>query len=227
MRRLVLALVLVLLPLAAACGGGRKAAPPATTGSPPDPGRAAVAALFRAAAHDDRRALWNLLSTPSQRRLGGFGAFTRHGAAALERTLAPFGTTSPVPFVSQGLSSQFGVVAISRGKNALAFTVRNQHGATKIETPGPLAFQILGPRPGSTTAVSEIGVEVRSPAVVDDAVVWVDGQLVRPTLAQARRGATVFATLARPLPKGFHVAVVYAGAGNDAGAEAWTFSASG
>jgi hypothetical protein len=230
MRRLALALLL--LPLAAACGGGstKKSAsppPPPSTSAPSDPGRAAVAALFRAASHDDKRALWKLLSTRSQQRLGGYATFARRGAAALERSLAPFGSTSPVPFISQGLSEQFGVVAIQRGTRALAFTVRNQNGVTKIELSSPLKIRIFGPAPGSTGAVTQIAVDVHSKGVVDDAVVWLDGQLLHPTLAPARGKATVFVALGKPLPKGPHVAVVYAEEGNEANAEAWSFNASG
>jgi|SRR5581483_3720403 len=224
MRKLALALVLV--PAVAACGGGgaKESAPPTSTAAPSDPGRAAVAELFRAASHDDKRALWNLISTRSQQRLGGYAAFARQGAATLERSLAPFGSSPPAPFVSQGLSQQFGVVAIRRGTRVLAFAVRNQHGVTKIELSSPLKFRILGPAPGSTGSVRQVAVDVRSSGVVDDAVVWLDGQAVRPTLAPARGKATVFVAFAKPLPKGPHVAVVYAEEGNGAGAEAWSFT---
>jgi hypothetical protein len=227
MRRLLLGLVL--LPLVAACGGGggaKKSAPPPSTAAPSDPGRAAVAALFRAASHDDRRALWNLISTRSQKRLGGYDAFARRDAAVLEGRLAPFGDSSPVPFVSQGLSEQFGVVAIRRGTSVLAFALRNQHGVTKIELSSPLTFRIIGPAPGSTGPVTQLAVTVRSSGVVDDAVMWLDGQLLRPNLAPARGKATVFVPLTKPLAKGPHDAVVYAEEGNDASAEAWSFSAS-
>ena len=86
------------------------------------------------------------------------------------------------------------------------------------------------PQPASRARrarVSQIAVAVRSPGVVDDAIVWVDGKLIPPTLAPARGRATVFASLTRALPPGTHAAVVYAVDGNDAGAEAWTFNASG
>jgi hypothetical protein len=221
-----LALLLLVLPLAAACGGSDEKSAPATT-IRADPGQAVVAAALRAAANDDRKALWNLLSTASRKRLGGFEAFRREGARALERALAPFAGEEPVPFVSQSVSAPFGVVAIRSGARALAFPLRHEHGAWRIETAGPLAFRILSPPPGSKGAVTQIAAEVRSPGVVDDAVVWVDGRLVLPTLAPAQGKATVFASLPRPLSAGRHAAVVYAVQGNDAGAAAWTFSASG
>jgi hypothetical protein len=223
-RRLVPALLL--LPLVAACGGGGGAKKPtSTTTKAADPGKAAIAALFQAAVHDDRKGLWNLLSTPSQRRLGGFDTFTAHGAVAIEHALRPFESASLTPFISQSVSQQFGLVAIRNGTRALAFPLRRQKGALKIETPGPLTFQILGPQPGSSGAVSQIGVEVHSPGVVGDAIVFVDGRALRPTLAPAQGTATVFATLAKPLAAGVHIAVVYAEEGSDASAEAWTFTA--
>jgi hypothetical protein len=216
------------LPLAAACGGGHeKSAPTASTDVAADPGKAALTALVRAAKKDDGKAMWNLLSTASQRRLGGYESFRTGGAEALERSLAPFADKDLEPFVSQSVSAPFGIVAVRSGTNALVFPLRHEQGAWKIETSGPLTFQIIGPSPGSTGRVSQVAVEVGSPGVVDDAVVWVDGELIPPTLAPAKGRATVFASLARALPPGTHAAVVYAVQGNDAGAEAWTFNASG
>jgi hypothetical protein len=223
-----LALLLLLVPLVAACGGGSKSSAPATTGAvAPDPGKAAFAALLRAALQSDRKAMWNALSKPSQERLGPYSTFAESTAPIIARALLPFENKDLIPFLSRNLSSQFGVVAVRSGTKALAFPVRNENGTWKIETPGPVTFQILGPAPGSTGSVSQVGVEVHAPRTVDDAVVWVDGKLVRPTLAPSGNRATVFANLAKPLAKGAHIAVVYAEAGNDASAEAWTFSASG
>jgi hypothetical protein len=224
-----LALVLVLLPLVAACGGGggKKTQQTTPTAGQADPGRTAVLALFRAATKDDRKALWNVLSTESQKRLGGYEKFKSQGALVIERALAPFADKNLRPFISQSLSQQFGVVAIRNGAKALAFPLRHEGSAWKIETPGPLTFEILSPTPGSSGSVEQVAVQVDSAGVVDDAVVWVDGKLVRPTLAPSQGKATVFANLAKPLPKGQHIAVVFAEEGNDASAEAWAFSASG
>lgn len=228
MRRLALALLLV--PLAAACGGGGKKAittPPPTTPTVSDPGRTAMIELFRAATHDDKNALWNLLSKPSQQRLGGYAAFKAGVARVIEKALEPFDRHAVLPFVSQSLSQQFGVVAVRSGTKALAFPLRKEGGAWKIETPGPVTFQIVKPGPGSSGAVSQIVVDVHAPGVVGDAVLWIDGQVVRSTLAASHGKASVTAKLARPPAPGAHIAVVYAEEGNDASAEAWSFSASG
>jgi hypothetical protein len=194
-------------------------------GAAADPGKAALVALFQAATKDDRKALWNLLSTESQKRLGGYDSFQRLGAEMMERALVPFANKDLAPFISQNLSQQFGVVAIRSGAKALAFPLRSENGRWKIETPGPLVFRILGPEPGSKGQVSQVAFEVRSPGVVEDAVVWIDGRLVLPTLAPAKGRATVFASLSRPLEPGTHIAVGYAEEGNQASAEAWTFTA--
>src|SRR5437764_7338726 len=163
MRRL--AFLLVLVPLVAACGGGggKKTQATTPTAGQADPGRTAVVAMFRAALKDDRKALWNVLSKESQKRLGGYDTFKSQGAPTMEQALAPFINKSSAPFISQSLSEQFGVVAIRSGKKALAFPLRHEDGAWKIETPGPLSFQILSPMPGSTSSVSQVAVEVHSP----------------------------------------------------------------
>jgi hypothetical protein len=231
MRRL--ALLLCLLPLAAACGGGgsKSSSPsttPATTGvEAPDPGKQAFATLLHAAIKTDRKAMWNALSTPSQKRLGPYQQFAESTAPLIARALQPFETKDLVPFISQNVSSKFGVVAVRSGAKALAFPVRSENGTWKIETPGPVTFRILGPAPGSNGSVQQVAVEVHSPGVVDDAIVWVDGKLIRPTLAPGHGTATVFANLDRPLSPGTHIAVVYAQQGDNASAEAWSFSASG
>ncbi len=226
MRRL--ALVLALLPLVAACGGGggKKSQPTTPTTGHADPGRTAVLALFRAATRDDRKALWDVLSTESQKRLGGYDRFKSQGALVMERALAPFADRNLQPFISQSLSQEFGIVAVHNGAKALAFPLRHEGNAWKIETPGPLTFSIISPTPGSSGTVQQIAVQVNSPGVVGDAVIWVDGKLVRPTLAPSQGKATVFANLTTPLKKGLHIAVVYAEEGNDASAEAWTFKSS-
>lgn len=230
MRRL--ALLLMLVPLATACGGGSKSSVPATSPAATgveaaDPGKEAFAILVRAAVRTDRKAMWDALSKESQERLGPYSTFAESTAPVIARALLPFENRQLVPFISRSLSPQFGVVAVRSGAKALAFPVRNENGKWKIETPGPVAFRILGPSPGSTGSVSQIGVEVHAPRLVDDAVVWIDGKLIRPTLAPGKNEATVFGDLPNSLPKGTHIAVVYAEAGADASAEAWTFNASG
>jgi hypothetical protein len=226
MRRV--ALCLLVLPLVVvACGGGSgKKTQGATSNRTADPGKAAVGALLHSAQVSDARGIWNLLSTPSQQRLGPtYAAFAAHVAPQIEQVLKPFESANVTPFISQSMSQLFGIVAIRSGARALAFPLRGENGAWKIETPGPIAIRVLGPQPGSTGAVAQIGAEVRSPGVLGDAVVFVDGQAVRPTLVPSKGNATVFANLKQALSPGTHIAVVYAEEGKNASALAWTFNA--
>jgi hypothetical protein len=219
--------LLVVLPLAAAaCGSGGGNKPTPTAPAAADPGNAAMAALVQAAAHDNANVLWNLLSKPSQRRLGPtLAAFKAHAAPQIELALKPFENKALAPLISQSVSQQFGVVAIRSGARALAFPLRRESGAWKIETPGPIQFRILGPQPGSRGPVAQVGVEVRSPGVLGDAIVFVDGKVVRPNLTPTPKNATVFAGLRPPLPAGVRIAVIYAEEGSNASAQAWTFTA--
>ena len=226
MRRL--ASLLVLLPiLAGACGGGGDAkTPPPTTQAAADPGNAAVAALIRSAAHDDRKALWNLLSKPSRKRLGPtYADFARGSATVIEQALKPFENEDLTPFISQSVSEQFGLVAVRSGTKALAFPIRREGDTWKVETPGPIQFQILGPQPGSSGPVAQVAVEIKSPGVIGDAILFVDGKAVNPSLTPKPGDATAFANLSKALAPGTHVAVAYAQEGDDAGAEAWSFTA--
>src|SRR2546430_13055874 len=100
MRRLVI--VLLLIPLVAACGGGgsSKKTTPTPTGASADPGKTALVALIQAARHDDRKALWNVLTTSSQKRLGPYGTFKTQAAPIIEQALRPFESKSLTPFIS-------------------------------------------------------------------------------------------------------------------------------
>ncbi len=220
--------LLVVVPLVAvACGsgGGYKTSPSTTTASA-DPGKAAVAGLVQAAVHDNRKALWNLLSKPSQKRLGPtYAAFAAGSALVIERALKPFENRALTPFISQNVSQQFGLVAVRSGAKALAFPLRREGRAWKVETPGPIQFQILGPQPGSSGPVAQVAVEVKSPGVIGDAILFVDGKSLQPNLTPKPGTATAFANLSKALPPGTHIAVVYAQEGNNAGAEAWSFTA--
>ena len=217
--------LLLVLPLAlVACGGGGKMT--STTAAPPDPGRLVVGKLLTAAGADNRKAIWNLLSTPSQKRLGPtYAQFAAGPAVIMERALQPFESEKLAPLISQSISRQFGLVAVRNGTKALAFPLRQEGGAWKVETPGPISFDILGPQPGSSSAVAQVAVEIKSPGVVGDAILFVDGKPVAVSLTPNQGNATAFANLSKALPPGVHIAVAFAIEGNLAGAEAWSFTA--
>src|SRR5712692_4324564 len=113
--RSLLPLLVVLALVAAGCGGDKKKVTTSTSAAP-DPGKVAVHALLQAAARNDAGALWNLLSKPSQKRLGPtLSAFRSLSTRDIERTLRPFESTSLTPFISQSVSQQFGLVAVRSG----------------------------------------------------------------------------------------------------------------
>ena len=94
----------------------------------------------------------------------------------IERALEAVRDQGADAVISQNVSQQFGLVAVRSGAKALAFPLRREGGAWKVETPGPITFQILGPQPGSSGAVAQVAVEVKSPGVIGDAVLFVDGK---------------------------------------------------
>ncbi len=227
MRRLTIVAAIVSIPLVgAACGGGSPTATTETSATA-DPGKAAVQALLVAAATGDERAMWNVLSAASRRRLGPtFAAFKGRSALELERELAPLAGVPghpPEPFVSERISQRFGLIAIARGDKVLATPVRLEGGAWKVETPGPVKIQILSPQPGSRGTVAQIGVEVHANGGAGNAVIVVDGRTYVSKIAASSKNATVYTNLPGALPAGPHVAVAYAELGGDATALAWTF----
>jgi hypothetical protein len=218
MRRLALALAVLAVASVVPAGGDAK--------PQPDPGKQLVASLLTAASKHDAKTLWSLLSRPSQRRLGPtYAVFKSAAAARIEQALVPFENRSATPFISQSISAQFGIVAIRSGIHALAFPLRREQRTWRIETPGPIQIQILGPQPGSRGRVAQIGVVATAPAPIGDAIIFVDGKLYPPSLAPSGSKATIFITLPKALRRGVHIAVALAEQGSNVSALAWTFSA--
>ena len=226
MRRSTLVLLALPLALAACGGGGGKKTTTPTTAAPPDPGKVVAGKLLTAARADDRKAIWNLLSQPSRKRLGPtYADFAAGPATIMEQALKPFESAKLAPLISQSVSQEFGLVAVRNGTKALAFPLRLEGATWKVETPGPITFDILGPQPGSSGPVAQVAVEVKSPGVIGDALLFVDGKPVSVNLTPNQGDATAFANLSKALPPGVHIAVAFAIEGNRAGAEAWSFTA--
>ena len=221
MLRVVLVLTAVLALLAAGCGGDEQdAAPP-----PDDPGRQVMEAFVAAAADNDAETAWGLLSQPSQRHAGPtLEDFEKKTFPELKRTLAPFaGGKLPVE-VSERIDDQFGLVALSRGREAYATPLRLEGDVWRVELPGPVRIEVLGPPPGSRGKfVQQIGVEKHGPGGAGVAVLYVDGVTLDPQTSSSPKGATIFANFANPLEPGLHTAVAFTSAGGNAAARAWTF----
>ncbi len=174
---------------------------------------------------DDAEAMWGLLSAPTQRRERSLGSFRRAGAPTLEKALRPFTEGSFRLVVSEAITDRFGVVAVVRGRHAYAVPLRLDRGEWKVELPGSLTIEVIGPRPGSRGAVAQIGVEVHGGGAEGTAVLYADGVTLLSKAYTGPRSATVFANLASRLTPGLHNAVAFATRGRNAAAIAWTFVA--
>lgn len=204
------------------CSGEKKAVAPTT---PPDPGRDVLAAFVDAAAAGDSEAMWDLLSKPSQRRAGPtIEAFEQKTMPGLRRELAPFAKGELPIQVSESLDGRFGLVALSRGSDAYAVPLRHEGNVWRVELPGPLRIQVLGPPPGSRGKfVNQIGVETHGPGGSGLALLYIDGTTLDVRTYAGPRAATIFANFANKLEPGTHTAVAFSSNGRDAAARAWTF----
>jgi hypothetical protein len=217
----VLPLVALLALTLAGCGGDETP----TAATPPDPGREVMQALVAAAAANDAETTWELLSQPSRRRAGPtFRGFEQNAFPELRRTLAPF-AKAPLPVeVSENIDGEFGLVALSRGASAYAVPLRREGEFWRVELPGPVRIDVLGPPPGSRGKfVQQIGVEKHGPGGAGVALLYLDGVTLDSRIASSANSATIFANFASPLKPGRHTAVAFTSAGGNAAARAWTF----
>lgn len=220
MLRTVVAVAVSLL--LAACGGDEKQAAPTPA---PDPGREVMAALVAAAADDDAETAWELLSQPSQRRVGPtFEDFERNEFPELKRTLAPFAGGSLPVEVSEKIDDEFGLVALSRGEDAYAIPLRLEEDVWRVELRSPVGIDVLGPPPGSRGKfVQQIGVEKHGAGGAGIAVLYLDGVTLDAETASDVDSATIFANFDSDLKPGRHTAVAFTSAAGQAAARAWTF----
>ncbi|MGH3016903.1 MAG: hypothetical protein ACRDLU_00840 [Gaiellaceae bacterium] len=207
--------------LLAACGDDKQSAPTPA----PDPGREVIAALVAAAADGDAETAWELLSEPSRQRVGPtFEEFERNEFPELKRALAPFAGGSLPVEVSENVDGEFGLVALSRGSSAYAVPLRREGDVWRVELPGPVRIEILGPPPGSRGKfVNQIGVEKHGAGGAGIALLYLDGVTLDPQTAADADSATIYANFESPLEPGRHTAVAFTSAAGEAAARAWTF----
>ena len=207
----------------AACGekdaSSTTPTPPAATSSD------VMSAFVAAVTAGDAEQAWSLLSKPSQRRVGpARAAFATDALPRLRRTLAPFsGGKLPVQ-VSENIDGRFGILALSRGKHAYATPMRREGATWRVELPGPLRLDVLGPPPDSRGKfVNQIGVESHGPGGAGLALLYLDGVTLDPKTYSGPKSATIFANFANSLEPGRHTAVAFVTTGGNAAARAWTF----
>lgn len=228
-RVAVLLITLVLVAIAVAGCGSDESTSSETTQptetAPPDPGREVMVAFVAAAKDGDAEAMWDLLSGPSRKRYGPtLEDFEAGKAVELIEALAPFaGGDLPVS-VSENIGDGFGLVALSRGKNAYANPLRKEGNVWRVELPGPLEIDVSGPPPGSKGKFAQqIGVEITGRSSGGTALLYLDGTTLDPNIYSGPGTATVFASFPNGVEPGRHTAVAFAFSGDEAAATAWTF----
>jgi hypothetical protein len=240
-RRLAtLALAALLL---AGCGG-KSAAPttsndfppaptPPTTTTSADPGKDAIDAFVAAARAGRTDAMWSMLSTASQRRLGPtLARFRARRATRLAEDLGSFGRYDLI--VSERITPEFGVVAIDgprvvegkRVRDVYAVALRLEGTQWKLELGGPVHVRPIGPDPGARERiVAQIAAAVSGKGGGGTAVVYVDGQAESPKIYGTATNSTVVVDYEPPLDRGRHTVVVFGAVGRDASATGWWFRA--
>ena len=214
-------LILVALLALAGCGDKKQA----ETTPVADPGRDVMEAFVAAAADDDAEGAWELLSGPAQRRAGPtLEDFERDEFPELKQELAPF-AEGPLPVeVSEKIDDVFGVVALSRGKDAYATPLRLEGDVWRVELASPVRIDVLGPPPDSRGEFAkQIGVEKHGAGGAGIAVLYLDGVTLDAETFSDADSATIFANFETALKPGRHTAVAFTSAAGEAAARAWTF----
>jgi hypothetical protein len=249
--RLLAAVLLVLL--GAACSRGDEAEPasapsptaatetnPAGATSPPE---SVVAPLpgptleeFVAAARaGDSDAMWALLSTPSQERLGPTPERFRRGQGRqLRADLGSFIQGRSAVFLNEQVSADFAVAAFGgrqavggkERRGALAAALRYENGHWRVELGGPVKLEALAPDPGEVENENvQVAAGVAADAAILEGGLWLDGDAVAGESGGTDdRHITFYSDPVTDLQHGPHAAVAFASTADDASALAWLFS---
>lgn len=193
------------------CGGAAKK----TTA---DPGRDVLTAFLRAAAHGDTAKMRTLLSPQTSQR------FPDRKLALLAGRLSPL-VDSYRLVVSERLTDTFGVVGVVHQPDSYAAAVRKTGDRWGLELGGPVRIIPLGPDPGAREKrVRQIAASIENANGPGEALLYLDG-LTLPEAKVYRLGSKLSIVVNLPIkvPAGSHSIVVFAGAGSNASARAWTF----
>jgi hypothetical protein len=178
--------------------------------------------------------MWELLSQPTQRRLGPSLERFRIGAGrSLARELGAFVPGRSRAFLDEPITTLFAVAAYggrarvggARPYATYAAALRREGGAWRLELGGPVALRPLGPDPGAfEDGAFQVATEVESAAPIVEGGMWLDGQAVPGRTAGLGATRMTMFSDARPgLPQGPHGIVAFASTFADASAIAWTF----
>lgn len=201
---------------------------PATT-----PGRV-LTRFVRAAGADDLEAMWELLSVPSQRRLGASLEIFRTGAGRnLATELGRFVRGRSRVFLEEPITGTFAVAAFG-GRTAVgnrrpfasyAVALRLEDGGWRVELGGPVEIRPLGPDPGETqSGPFQLAAGVKANAPIVEGGLWLDGQALPGRTAGNRPSeVTMFTDSQGRIPAGPHAVIAFAATFADASALAWNF----
>lgn len=252
MRHRLLPLVFLIVVLAA-CSSDEEAEPPApppaatgTDTQPPGsttPPESVVAPLpgptleeFVAAARaGDSDAMWALLSTPSQERLGPTPEKFRRGEGRRLRTrVGSFVEGRSALFLNEQVSADFAVAAFGgrqtvggkQRRGAFAAALRYEEGDWRLELGGPVKLEALVPDPGEVeNENAQVAAGVAADSAVLEGGLWLDGEAVGGESGGTDdRHITFYSDPVTDLVKGPHAAVAFASTADDASALAWLFS---
>jgi hypothetical protein len=202
----------------------------------PEPGRILLS-FVRAAGKGNARAMWNLLSDPTQASIGPTFADFRGGASANFQTgLGTIAANAKV-ILSRRLDNDWAVAAVAGDRTVDGKREHYAYGAALLPEEGSLKLELGGvvitgykPEPlEDVDASPELAANVGAGGDLLDVRMWLDGKPF-----EAERGAedTPFTATLRgrpeqPLAPGEHEIVVFAATSETATATAWTFQVTG
>jgi hypothetical protein len=220
-RAQTLAVVALAAALAlAGCGGAEsKRSSPRTL----NPGQT-LARFLAVSARGDARATWALLSRATQARYGTFADFRGDEAPVLAR-LARRLRRLPL-IVATPITSRWAVAAVAGGRSAFAAALSHERGRWRLELGGPIRIEAVRPNPGERVVDrTQIAADVRAPAAIAEAGVWVDNRALPSRGGGLSPRAVGMFAEADDLASGSHAAVAFSSTARDASALAWAFSA--
>jgi hypothetical protein len=221
-------------PATTAATGTQSELPPLDAGTAdPAPGRILLS-FVRAAGEGDSRAMWDLLSEPTQASIGPTFEDFRGGASAnFQAGLGTLASSAKV-ILSRRIANDWAVAAVAGDRTVQGKREHFAYGAALLPEEGSLKLELGGvvisgykPEPLEEVdeARPELAANVGAGGDLVDVRMWLDGKPF-----DARRGAndTPFTATLRGLPEqpleaGEHEIVVFAATTETATATAWSF----
>lgn len=211
---------------------GATSPPESVVAPPPGPTLEEFVAAARAG---DSDAMWALLSTPSQERLGPTpGRFRRGEGRRLRASLGSFIEGKSAVFLNEQVSADFAVAAFGgrravggkERRGAFAAALRYEDGDWRVELGGPVKLEALVPDPGEVeNENAQVAAGVAADAAILEGGLWLDGEAVGGESGGTDdRHITFYSDPVTDLVQGPHAAVAFASTAREASALAWLFT---